>query len=266
MPLQNAGSQIVFTMVGSNRYAANIFRASWSRIFLKTLHFATQPVSDCVHVPLQFVVLVFLDNGSWHNGKQATSLALKRRQQTVDADSSTPIAVLQHWLNPVDKTVQSITAMGTMWLTCHAVVTLCGTAFTHLCVRSASILWFHIILATCPVLARISWYDKPPLWRPTILPHLNSLTYWYWTFPRRQGIPALAFTFPFCSQVRQSTILTLLVKQEMALFGLCVCHLSGNIISYWWHIDLHPSRDWICLGHTFWVLHFSQTVLYLYSI
>ena len=40
---------------------------------------------------------------------RATSPALKRQQQIIDADNSTLVAVLQHRLNTVDETVLSVT-------------------------------------------------------------------------------------------------------------------------------------------------------------
>ena len=55
----------------------------------------------------------------------------------------------------------------------------------------------------------------------------------------------------------QGITLTLLVSQEMSLLGLCVCHMSGNLINYLWYIGLHISQVWSRLDHSIWVLHFS---------
>ena len=52
MPLKNAGSQIAFTSVASNTYAVIIVGHVEAALVQKTLYFATQHASDGVHVPI----------------------------------------------------------------------------------------------------------------------------------------------------------------------------------------------------------------------
>ena len=135
----------------------------------------------------------FLDNG-------ATSLPLKRRQRTVETVRSKLVAVL-HRLNTVDEAVRSIMTMRTRCRSSQAVVILRSSVPTRLCVQPFSLHWFHTcltVIASCPVRAAMSWYDKPASRRPTILLHLNALTCWNCALSCRRGIPALTFTFQLC--------------------------------------------------------------------
>ena len=64
--------------------------------------------------------------------------------------------------------------------------------------------------------------------------------------------------FGISALTEQGITLTLLVvTQEMSLLGLCVCHLSGNVINYWWYTGLHIFQVWSRSDHSLWVLHFS---------
>ena len=181
-----------------------------------------------------------LDNGSRCNGMQATSPALKRQWRTVEADRSKPVAVLQCQLNTVDETVQSVTAMQTRWRSSCAVVTLRGPVPARLCIRPSSLHWFHIritVIAACPVRAAMSWYGKPASRRPTmlILRLFMSTRHTCTSFH-------VSTLFGSSALTEQGITLTLLVTQEMSLLGLCVCHLSGNVINYWWYTGLHISQ------------------------
>ena len=96
-----------------------------------------------------------------------------------DTDSSTLVAVLQHQLSIVDEAVQSIMAMQTTWRSSLTVVTLHGTVPARLCLRSASIHWFHTsitVITGCSVQVKMSWYDRLASQRPATLPCLNSFT------------------------------------------------------------------------------------------
>ena len=55
----------------------------------------------------------------------------------------------------------------------------------------------------------------------------------------------------------QGITLTVLVTQEMSLLGLCVRHLSGNVINYWWCTGVQISQVWSRSDHSVWALHFS---------
>ena len=57
---------------------------------------------------------------------------------------------------------------------------------------------------------------------------------------------------------KQGITLTLLVTQEMSLLGLCVRHLSGNVINYWWYTGLQISQVWSGSDHSVWVLHIHK--------
>ena len=57
--------------------------------------------------------------------------------------------------------------------------------------------------------------------------------------------------------LNKALTLTLLVTRDMSLLDLGVCHLSGNVINYWWYTGLHISQVWSCSDRSIWVLHFS---------
>ena len=61
----------------------------------------------------------------------------------------------------------------------------------------------------------------------------------------------------------QGITLAVLVTQYTSLLGLCVRHLSGNVINYWWYTGLYIYQVWSHSDHPLWVLQFSQTVVYI---
>ena len=241
MPLKNADSQIAFTSVASNTYAAIIVgRVEVELIWKHYISPLSMPLIAFT-CPLQSEALMVFGQWKPTHGMWTTSPALKTRQQTVEADRSKPVAVLQRRLNTVDEAVRPVTAMWTRWQSSHAVITLSGPVPDRLCIWPSSLHWFHTcitVVAAFTVWTAMSQYDKSASQRPTILPLSNALTCLYCTLLRRWGKPAL----------------TLLVTQEMSLLGLCVCHLSGNVINY---TGLHISQVWSRSNHSVWVVHLS---------
>ena len=99
----------------------------------------------------------------------------------IEVNSSTPIAMIQCWLNTMDKTVRSVTVVQTRWWPSCVVIT-CDILPAHLWVWSSSIHFFYIcitVIAACHVEAEMSQYNKLAFWRPIILPSLNSLMCWW---------------------------------------------------------------------------------------
>ena len=141
-----------------------------------------------------------------------------------------------------------------MWSsTCSS---LCTTLF------SPQVPYTHNSIAACPVRAAMSQYD-----RQTCFPDTNHSAPFKCT--RLLKLHPFASTRHTCTGFHVSTLfgssvltekgitLILLVTQEMSLLGLCVSHLSGNVINYWWYTGLHMSQVWSCSDHSRWVLHFS---------
>ena len=226
MPLKNAGSQIAFTSVASNMYAAIIVGHVEAGLVQKH---CISPLSTPVTAftcPLQS-----LDNGSRRNVMRATSPALKIRRRTVEADRSKPVAVFQRRLNTVDGAVRSVTTMWTRWRSSRAVVTLRGPVPASLCVRPSSLHWLHtpiIVVAACPVRAVMSRYDKPASRRPTILPRSNAHLLILCPFVSTRHICTTFHVwtlFGSSALTEQGITLTLLVTQEISLLGLCLRHL-----------------------------------------
>ena len=204
-----------------------------------------------------------LDSGSRHNGMRVTSPALKRQRRTVEADRSKSIVVFQRWLNTVDEAVQSIMAMQTRWWSSHAVVTLHDPVPAHLNVRtlfSPLVPFPHYCRSSKPCTCRnvTVWHllpgDQP--FAPFENTHLLILC--LFTSTRHTCTCFHVSTLVGSSALTEQGITpTLLVTQEMSLLGLCVCHLSGNVINYWWYTGLHISQVWNRSDHSVWVLHFS---------
>ena len=46
----------------------------------------------------------------------------------------------------------------------------------------------------------------------------------------------------YLSTLFGSSVLTELVTQEMSLLGVCVRHLSGNVINYWWYTTVYEEQ------------------------
>ena len=136
-------------------------------------HSVRQWHRTCVHYNLRR--LWSLDNGSQRNAMRATSPAIKRRRRTVEADRCKPIAVLQFDSTLWTKMYGPSRPCWQDGRSSRAVVTLRG----HFCVRPSSFHWFHAritAIATCPVRAAMSRYDKPASRRLTILPRSNAFT------------------------------------------------------------------------------------------
>ena len=137
------------------------------------------------------------------------------------------------------------------WRSSHVlvVVTLSGPVPARLCARPSSHHWFHTRIAVgsvCPVQAAMSRYDKPASRRPTYYgpfecTHLLILSPFVST---RHTCTSFHVSNLFGSSAltEQGITLTLLVTQEMSLLGICVRHLSGNVINYWWYTGLHISQ------------------------
>ena len=173
---------------------------------------------------------------------RATSPALKRRRRTVEADRSKPAAVLQRRLNTVDVAVQSITALWTRWRSSRAVLTLRGSVPARLCVRPSSLHWFHTritVVAACPIRAAMSRNGKSASRRTTffapfecthllILRPFSSARHTCTSFH-------VSTLFGSSSLTEQGITLALLLIEEMSLLGLCLRHLSENVINYWWY-------------------------------
>ncbi|KAJ8867452.1 hypothetical protein PR048_031254 [Dryococelus australis] len=110
MPLHIAGCHIAVTMVASNTYTAiTVGQVEAGLVPENTTlcHSASQRLCSRAHCSLR--CLWFLDNGSRRNGMRASSPARSRLRRTVDADRSTPVAVLQCRANFVDDPVRSVT-------------------------------------------------------------------------------------------------------------------------------------------------------------
>ena len=236
MLLKNAASQIAFTKIASNTYAAIIvghveMDSSENTTFR---HSARQWRRSRAHCSLRR--WWSLDNGSRRNGMRATSSALKRRRRTVDADRSKPVAVLQRRLDTVDEAVRSAIAK-------MAVIPCCG-----------HITWS----STCSSL-RTSLFSPlvPYIYNShSSMPYTSrNVTVWQTCFPEtNHSAPFecnhVLILHPFtstrhtCTSFHVSTLfgssvlaeqgltLILLVTREPSLLGLCVRHLSRNVINY----------------------------------
>ena len=214
---------------------------------MKTLHFTTQHASDSIYMP----ITVWGIGGFWTMEDNAMACEplvqpskdgnelLKRQVQT---RCSTPT-----WLNTVNEAVRSITAMQTRWRS-----------------SPSSLCWFHTritAIAACPVRAAMSRNGKSASRRTTffapfecthllILRPFSSARHTCTSFH-------VSTLFGSSALTEQGITLTLLVIQETSLLGLCVCHLSENVINYWWYTGLHISQVWSNSDHSAWVLHFS---------
>ena len=122
----------------------------------------------------------------------------------------------------------------------HAVVTLCGPVPARLCIWPSSLDWFHTAhncISSMPCMSNnvMVWQTCFPETNhsaPIECTHLLILR----PFPSTSHTCTsfhVSNLFGSCTQTEQGITLTLLVTHEMSLLGLCVRHLSGNVISYW---------------------------------
>ena len=159
----------------------------------------------------------------------ATSPVLQTLRPSFDADSSTPVAVLQRQFNTVDEAVRSIKATRTRWQSSRAVVTLRCTVLANLCVQVSSIHWFHIrisVVAAYPVRAEMSRHDKLACRRPFELTHVLILR--SSTSTRHSCISYNVYTSLGTSALTEKEItLTLLVTQET------YCRTYVYALNYW---------------------------------
>jgi hypothetical protein len=96
----------------------------------------------------------FLDNGSRRYGMRTIIPTLKRRRLIIEANSSTPVAVLEHRQNTLDEAIRSVMTMRTKWWSYRALITFLDTVSALLCVRTSSFYWSHTSItvnAACPV-------------------------------------------------------------------------------------------------------------------
>ena len=120
--------------------------------------------------------------------------------------------------------------MRTRWRSSRAAVKLRGTVPAPFCVRPSSLHWFHTritVVATCPVRAAMSRYKKPAPFECTHLLILRPFASTRHTCTSFH----VSTLFGNSALTEQGITLTLLVTQEMSLLGLCVRHLSGNVIN-----------------------------------
>ena len=237
MPLKNSGSQIAFTSVASNTYATIIVGYVEAGLIRK--HYIS-PLSMPVAVftcPLQSEVLVVSGEWKpmqWHASHKSSpqKMATNCWSRQVQTRCSTPTST-QHcgWSYTVhhghaDK---------------MAVIPCCG-----------HITWS----STCSSLQMIIFSPLFPYMHNcrSSMPCMScNVTVWQTCFPEtNHSVPFecthLLILCPFtstrrtCTSFHVSTLfgssalteqditLTLLVTKQMSLLGLCVCHLSGNVI------------------------------------
>ena len=244
-------------------------RTCWRRTRPKTLHLATQHVSDGIHMS----IAVWGIGGLWSIEADAmgceplvqpSNTATNCWSRQVQTCCSTPTST-QHcgWSCTVhhghtNKMVVILCCGHIAWFsTCSS---LCMTLFsplfpyTHNCRSSMPCTSRNITLwQTCfPENNHSAPFECTHL---LILRPFASTRYTCTSFH-------VSTLFGNSALTEQGITLTLLVTQEMSLLGLCVGHLSGNVINYW-YTNLHISQVWSRSDHSVWVLHFSNKTVYL---
>ena len=142
-------------------------------------------------------------------------------------------------------------------------VTLRGPVPARLNEQPSSLHWLHTritVVAAFPVRAAMSRYDKSSSRGTTILSRSNAHLLILRPFALTRHTCTsfhVSTLFGSSALTEQGITLTLLVTQEMSLWGLCVCQLSGYVIDYWWYTGLNISQVWSRSDHSVWVLHFS---------
>ena len=186
----------------------------------------------------------------------ASCVVRRHREATLSTRLPMP-AVHQRRLNTVDETVRSVTVMLTRWRSSRAVVTLRGPV--PACSSLSTTLFYPLVPYT-----HNRRSSKPCTSR--------NVTVWQTCFPETNHSAPFECTHllilrPFASRhtctsfhvstlfgssalTEQGITLTLLVTQEMSLLGLCIRHLSGNVITYWWYTGLYISQVWSCSDHS----------------
>ena len=147
--------------------------------------------------------------------------------ETVDADNTIPVVVLN--IN---------SKCGWNCIISHGDVNRMVVILS-----SSHIPWYSTcidVITVCPVQAKLmSGCDTPTSQRPTNHSVLFELTH---MLIIRSSMSTrhictnfhVSISFGSSALTEQAITLTLLVTQEISLLGLCVCHLSGNVINYWW--------------------------------
>ncbi|KAJ8866790.1 hypothetical protein PR048_032651 [Dryococelus australis] len=145
MPLHSVGCQIEVTTAVFNTYAAITVGEVEAGHVRKHYIFPLSTSATAFTCPLQ--------SEARRNDKRATNPAHDRWRRTVDAEMSTPVAVLQCRANTLDEAVRSIKAIPTRWQLSRSVGTLRDPVSVRRCVRPSSIRWFHTCttaVAACP--------------------------------------------------------------------------------------------------------------------